>query len=350
MTDSLNISWIVIRWKMAFKRMVKRPAYLALWVLFPLVIWLVPGLNQAASDQSIQAGYVMEEQNRLLSEREEAFLQQIEAGLQKESGLFQYLPFEDRAELERRIRTGEISCGVIFGEEFSENMARQDFRRCILIEAPEGMNLAGMVQEDVFRTVYQVYGAGWLRDRLAEKGYEVKEEEILDKLEEYREKGALFAVEYTQIEEENSVQPDSGNGEKNALLSLRSVLAFMTLMSAVMGALDISRDRGRRAGKGMHGQFSMYAVTAAAPVIIAVAFLLLGTKMTNVSETILYGLALWLLALLIGRLIPEKILGGLIPCFLMVVLVCCPVFFDLGERIPFIGAVSKLFPITWYLR
>lgn len=30
-------------------------------------------------------------------------------------------------------------------------------------------------------------------------------------------------------------------------------------------------------------------------------------------------------------------------------LLWCPILFDLGETIPLIGHLSKLFPITWYL-
>ena len=62
-----------------------------------------------------------------------------------------------------------------------------------------------------------------------------------------------------------------------------------------------------------------------------------------------YGLVLWLLAVVISRFVPEKLLEGAMPCFLLSILLCCPVFLDLSETMPLIGYISKMFPITWYL-
>ena len=70
---------------------------------------------------------------------------------------------------------------------------------------------------------------------------------------------------------------------------------------------------------------------------------------TEIGSAFLYGIALWLSAVFFSRLLPEKLLEGIMPCFLLLVLLCCPIFFDLGETVPFIDHLSKLFPVTWYL-
>ena len=172
---------------------------------------------------------------------------------------------------------------------------------------------------------------------------------------------------------DEGIQNTAGNGRNiSNVLSLRGVLAFLTLLSASLGAVDGSRDRKRGVGKGISCRRSLAACAVGAPVLPAVLLLVCGMlfthiNMTNVScagtekpaymawiiteigSAFLYGIALWLSAVFFSRLLPEKLLEGIMPCFLLLVLLCCPIFFDLGETVPFIDHLSKLFPVTWYL-
>lgn len=299
--------------------------------------------------------------------------------------LFQYIKYTDENELKKDIETGEIACGVVFDKAFTIKLKDQDYYHCITLYLPEGMNVGGIVQEDVFQKVYQVYSAEWYAEMLEQQGYQIQPEEVLQKFSEYQKEGKVFAVNYeVQGGNGGGLHIYSEAGRKASLLSLRGILAFLTLLSSLLGALDGSRDRKRGRGKGIAG-FDILAMTAVgAPILPATLFLAVGMvinniKMTDVSEmggqmegmasmgsmasggvaqagvlpevgsALLYGLVLWLFAMVFSRLLPEKLLEGAMPCFLLIVLLCCPVFFDLGEAVPLVGYFSKLFPITWYL-
>lgn len=296
--------------------------------------------------------------------------------------LFKYIKYTNTDELKEDVMTGEISCGIVFDEDFAKRLAEQDYRHCITLYLPEGMNVGGMVQEDVFARVYQAYSAVWYAELLEQQGYQITSEEVLKKFSEYQKEGKVFAVEYEEYgKADEGVQNRAGSGKDiSVVLSVRSVLAFLTFLSASLGALDGSRDRKRGAGKGICCPNTLAAAGVGAPVLPSALFLAAGMIYTDIKtigvlyagraaglagdmldglmqKTILpelcsafvYGSILWLLAMFFGRIVPEKLLEGIMPCFLLIAVLCCPVFFDLGETIPVIDGLSKLFPVTWYL-
>ena len=404
---------------MMIKRMGKHPVYWILLLLFPAALFVVPEFNRAVEEERIPVGYVMEtpagqsgeekaapkNAERTESDYSYSLPDLLERELTETAGgaaegigqpeenhvgieaadetgmgeLFQYIKYTDLNELKKDIETGEISCGVVFDAEFVKKLKEQDYQHCIALYLPEGMNVGGIVQENVFQKVYRAYSAVWYAELLEGEGYRIRPEEVLQKFSEYQREGKVFAVNY-EVQRENNGElyytPDSA--EESSVLSLRGILAFLTLLSASLGALDGSRDRKRGAGKGIAGSGILSMAAVGAPILPGVLFLAGGMafhniKMTYVSEiggrmeetvsggfmqagvlpelvgAFLYGLVLWLFAMAFGRLLPEKLLEGIMPCFLLIVLLCCPIFFDLGETIPLVGHLSKLFPITWYL-
>ena len=401
--------------RMMVKRMGKHPVYWAWLLLFPTALFVVPRLNRAVDEEQILVGYVMGEASGVreeemlpdgpagssaegkmsfgeAAERDmegERLLDGIEYKLQEagtdmtsDRRLFQYIKYTETEKLKEDVMTGELSCGIVFDEDFAKRMAEQDYRHCIKLYLPEGMNVGGMVQEDVFARVYQAYSTVWYAELLAQQGYQIAPEEVLQKFSEYQREGKVFAVEYEEYgRADEEVQNAAGSGKDNsAVLSVRSVLAFLTFLSASLGALDGGRDRKRGAGKGICCPNTLAAAEAGAPVLLSTLFLAAGMIYTDIKtigvlyagraagpadamlgglmqkiilpelcSAFVYGSILWLLAMFFGRIVPEKLLEGIMPCFLLIAVLCCPVFFDLGETIPVIDVLSKLFPVTWYL-
>ncbi len=349
---------------MTIKRMGKRPIYICLLLLFPIAIMTVPKLNKAAAGDQIVVGFVMEE-GQEGTEQKRFLLKEIRTKLSEDKkNSFRYIVYEDSEGLKKDIITGGVSCGVVFREDFTEKLLEQDFYHCMALYLPEGMNIGGMVQEDLFQRVYQVYSAVWYADLLNQQGYSVSTEEVLEKFSEYQKQGKVFAVEYRQGTEAGK---ESGNMQSVPLLSLRGVLALLTLMSACLGALDGSRDREKGIGKGISHVWKLNAAITGMPILFAVIFLTGGMIITGKSmaeasgaeifskilpeagAAFFYGLVLWLLAMLAGSIFSEKMLSGMIPCYLLTAVLCCPLFFELGTSVPVIGYLSKLFPVTWYL-
>lgn len=363
----------VFLWLM-IKRMGKHPIYWVLLLLFPTALFVVPKFNRAAGEERIPIGYIIIEETG--TERRDAFYEKqlldgVESKLLEERNgnqeLFQYIKYTKETALKQDVLTGKVSCGVVFDEAFGKRVLEQDYRHCIVLYLPEGMNVGGMVQEDIFGRVYQAYSAVWYAGLLKEKGYQIEPEAVLQKFSEYQKEGKVFAVNYEAYQKSDKGEFDAVKTQENAsVLSLRSILAFLTLILASLGALDGSRDRKRGMGKGISYPGSLAMITVGAPILpatlfLAGAMLLTDGKMTVVSEmaaerifvelgsAFAYGVVLWLLAMLCSKALPEKLLEGVMPCFLLSALLCCPIFFDLGETIPLIRHISKLFPLTWYL-
>lgn len=361
------------------KRMGKRPVYWVLLLLFPTAIFAVQKLNRAAGEERILVGYVMAEETPDI----------FDAEMKKEGGLFCYVNYMDKNGMRNDILTGELTCGVVFDKAFFEKIMEEDYLNCITLYLPEGMNIGGIVKEDVFRRVYQAYSAVWYARllhaqggvRKFKSGGEITAEAVLEKFSQYQKEGKVFQVCYEVYEKKHEeVPPAVKTAESAVVLSLRSVLAFVTLMSASLGALDGSRDRKRGLGKGISAPGVLASSAVGAPVLLSTLFLagamvFMSPNMTQMSYlggeeagilgvtaqpgiwrvsaeiggAFLYGLILWLLALFFSKIFSEKFLEGVMPCFLLVVLLCCPIFFDLGMTVPLIGHVAKLFPVTWYL-
>lgn len=399
---------------MMIKRMGKHPVYWILLLFFPIAVFAVPRLNETVREEQIPVGYVIEASeerhasDRKLFDRIEEKLSEKESGTGEagsDSGeIFRYVRYAGADEMKEDILTGKLSCGVCFEEEFADKMRTQDYYHCITLYVPDGMNVGGMVREDLFRRVYQAYSAVWFAELLEEQGHQTDSEEVLRKFSEYQKEGKVFAVNYEfQTEDKGMFQNDSESGNGTDMLSLRGILAFLTLLSALLGALEGGRDRRRNLGKGIDCPGRLAMASVGAPILPAVLFLAVGMTIhyvTSVSgmegeiagvmyaalgreveraatmhaalgegaaggfcltqlvwaeilpeflSAVLYGLVLWLSALAVSRLIPVKVLEGAAPCILLIVLLCCPILFDLGESVPLIGHISRLFPITWYL-
>lgn len=376
-------------------------------LFFPAAVFAVPRFNGITADERIVVGYVIEEagpgqtveseeqdrggqKNGVRDYKEEeagkqdygeqAYRQQNYAGqllallenklAEDTGGLFEYIAYPDVEKLIENVKTGEIAGGVVFDQEFTEKLWSQDYYQCIRLYLPEGMNVGGIVQEDVYQRVYQAYSVVWYAKQLEQRGYQIRPEEVLQKFSEYQNAGKVYAVNYElQDESRDYVQNDSEGEKRDSVLSLRGILAFLTLLSAALGALDAGRDKRRNIGRGISHPATLAAAAAGAPILAAGLFLAAGMlsvnmKMTDMSyvagqaagflremgSAAVYSLVLWLFAMLAARVLPQKFLEGMMPCFLLMVLLCCPVFFDLGETIPLVSYVSQLFPLTWYLR
>lgn len=378
---------VVCLWMM-IKRMGKHPVYWGLFMLFPLAVFVVPKFNRAVKEEQISIGYVMAEIKSLEQGEEDGekytrqLLDGIECKLSTENdGLFKYIKYIEEEGMRKDILTGKLSGGIVFDEEFTRKLQRQNYHRCILLYLPEGMNLGGMVREDVFQRVYQAYSAVWYSELLKQQGYQTEPQRILRTFSEYQKEGKVFAVQYEAVNKGGWEESGIAGKEGGQVLSLRSVLAFLVFLAASLGALDGSRDKRRGTGKGISTPNTLAAAAVGAPIIPAILFLIGGLIFENKKTTYMsylkgqmqesanivsgtfisgeflgeigvalaYGFVLWLSALIFSRLLPEKLLEGIMPCFLLMVLLCCPVFFDLGETIPLIGYISKWFPLTWYL-
>ena len=334
----------------ACKRIGKRSLTLFLLLSFPCLVFFLPKISKKVEDVHFQAGYVCD-----IAEKQ--FCEQLgKSCLEGEDSFVTYQEYPSLEAMERDLVQGKISCGFYLGETFSEALETGEFQSSMELYIPEGMNYAGIVREDFTTHVYQVYSAMYFSRQMRNT---VTVDEVMKSFSERKEKGSVFQVQYTGDIEENEKGENDGK-EPSAMFSLRGIIAFLLFSVALLAAIDVSRDNKQGIGTGAHGRMHLLKLEALIPVLWGSVFLLIavwteGTVDSGLSFAkeagciFLYGLILWLIAMLLGLYGKESVLVGMIPCILFIGLLCTPVFFHVYEQMPIIGLVAKLYPVTWYL-
>ena len=353
----------------ACKRIWKRPFTILIFLLFPLSVCFVPGFNRSAEDVHFVAGYLYESEEMEFKKQFETELSSVEDGKNR---FVEYREYDSIKEMEDDLITGKISCGFYLGREFDQALESGDFRESMTLYIPEGMNYAGIVKEDFTSRLYKTYSAIWFSRQMENS---ITGAEVLQKLEEDRKDGKVFQILYSGETDEqgNFGQNEEVHAAENAfatenayaaleteMFSLRGVLAFLAFLAAMLGAIDLSRDRKNNIAIGATQRKLFLKITVAIPVLWSILFLFLGVLSQGylydvqsfLKETgciLLYGGVLWLLAWILGNLCSERVLAGSMPCILLVGILCTPVIFSLDKQIPVINMISKMYPVTWYL-
>lgn len=364
----------------ACKRIWKRPFMILIFLLFPLSVCFVPGFNRSAEDVHFVAGYLYESEEMEFKKQFETELSSVEDG---KDCFVEYRKYDSIKEMEDDLLTGKISCGFYLGREFDQALESGDFRESMTLYIPEGMNYAGIVKEDFTSRLYKTYSAIWFSRQMENS---ITGAEVLQKLEEDRKNGKVFQILYSgetdgqeasgwetigQKEEvpiaENAYATENDYAAENAyatseteMFSLRGVLAFLAFLAAMLGAIDLSRDRKNNIAVGATQRKLFLKITVAIPVLWSILFLFLGVLSQGdlydvqsfLKETgciLLYGGVLWLLAWILGNLCSERVLAGIMPCIVLVGILCTPVIFNLDKQIPVINMISKIYPVTWYM-
>ena len=347
----------------AYKRIWKRPFTIFIFLLFPLSVCFVPGFNRSAEDVHFIAGYLYESEEMEFKKQFEKELSTVEDGKDR---FVEYRKYDSIKEMENDLITGKISCGFYLGTEFGQALENGDFRESMTLYIPEGMNYAGIIKEDFTSRLYKTYSALWFGRQI---GNRITGAEVLQKLEEDRENGKVFQIQYTGETEEAEAfgQNEEVHNAENTfaaseaeMFSLRGVLAFLAFLAAMLGAIDLSRDRKNNIMVGAAQRKLFLKISVAIPILWSILFLFLGVffqgylydAKSSLKETgwmLFYGGVLWLLAWILGNLFSERVLAGIMPCILLIGILCTPVVFSLDKQIPVISMISKMYPVTWYL-
>ena len=334
----------------ACKRIGKRPLTVLLLLIFPCLIMFLPKINRDAEDVHFQAGFVCDIPEKQFEEQFQ------KSCLECTDSFVTYQKYTTFEEMEKDLIKGKISCGFYLGEAFSEALETGDFQNSMELYIPEDMNYAGIVREDFTTHIYKVYSAICFSEKMMGT---VTVDEIMNRFSEMTENGSVFQVQYTGEIEEN-IEGKVVSKEQTALFSLRGIVAFLLFSLSMIIAIDVSRDKKQGIGTGASARMSLLKMVAFLPIVWGCIFLFeavfaeesLDSWASFAREAgciLIYGLILWMLAMILGLCCKESVLVGVIPCILLIGLLCTPVFFHFHEQIPLLDWIAKIYPVTWYL-
>jgi ABC-2 type transport system permease protein len=333
------------------KRLYKKLTFLLILVLIPV---MVIGYGKAAQEES---GILT---IALAQEGDDPMAQAVMEDLKENTNLIRFVFCDTPSVAKQMIRDGKADGAWIFAEdmeekvyEFVQNPSRKNaFVR--VIEQDDNIPMR-LVREKLSGTVFGHCSAPFylahIRNNVPELD-EMSDEELMSYYNNFAKDIDLF--EFAYLESDSGAQDAQ---QANYLLTpVRGLLAVIIVLGGLAAAMYFIRDD--RAGtfalvpqrNKAVVEFScqMIAVVNVSLVALIAMLLagLLGSLWRELPVLLLYAVTVSLFCMTVRRLCGKMTAVGVaLPLLVVVMLVICPVFFDLGE----VRMVQYIFPPTYYI-
>ncbi len=341
-----RIRKLLLWFAMLSKRLYKKPTFLALMILIPV---LVLGYTAVTGGESgvITVG--------LTCQGDDPVAQEIFAELQDDSQLLAFQVCADPREAESLLRNGKLDAVWIFPENMAEKIeafTRQPTSSSSFITVLEREdNVTLMLSREklnaaVYPYIAQRVYVHFLRDLAPELSH-LTDEQLLAYYHATELTVDLFEFEGAAARQDQT----------SYLLSpLRGLLGTLILLCSLAAGMYYIRDmeNGTFAWVSRRWQFLpelgcqlTASLHIAAVCLICLAFCgLTGSLWTELAILFLYSLCCSLFAMAIRQLCGSvHLLGTALPLVIVASLVVCPVFFDLGAM----RQMQLLLPPTYYI-
>ena len=311
----------------ALAGLLRRPGYLVMLLLLPLVVVgarvLLPREELTSSltvgiaiDPRCQRG---EELRRLLEERGGGQLEFV---------------FTDRDTLEAMVAAGSWECGFVTAEDFDQRLDQGDFTRLLLQVRSPATTLDNIVAVRVFSALLELCREDIALRYLQRVGIVEGEptREQLDRLGQILPLDERMNVEARALDGSPLSLGRSAHMDAGAAAALlRGLAAVLLLLCALMTGGELNR--------WMDSPSARRALPFTSPLS------LLLPRLAVLSAAALAALAL-LLAVAPGA---GEVLPVLFPLVPVVCAVLCPILFDVGQYVPAVLPLSRLLPTTQFL-
>lgn len=335
--------------QLTLKRVLQKKGFLLLVIAMPLLGWFISfwGSHQTSG---VEVG--------LLTSSDAVAAEAIEELLTNE-GLFQFVRYENEAEMVNAVMTRQVETAFAFDPSLTGKIRQQDHRNLIrLIRSPSTVT-HGMAAEVVFSEVLDA-ASPVIIDEMVKAGglFQGREEDIardiVSRYEGYDKLGGTYNFSYEFLDGE--AVEESGI----PLFPVKGLLAIFLMLTAWINVLSWYKDQE----DGVYDAFPAHLRQAASlisvvlPVLIMTlaGFLLLLTiyppvqALQELKYLLAYGLAISLFLYGVKIFFPSPIAyGTLLPVALLGSLVASPVFLDMSGYIDNLAILEKLFLPSYYL-
>lgn len=333
------------------KRLYKKPTFVVILILISVLV-LGYGLVAAEDSGMVTIALAREDSN-------DAMAAQVTEDILDSSQLIRFISCESPAKAENLVKTGQADAAWIFESDmeakvyrFVATRSRADaFVRVIEREETVPLMLAReKLSGAVFECCSEALYIRYIRENVPGLAA-VSEEKLLSYYQEVAMDGVLFAFSYIDSE------TDITQAQNNYLLTpVRGMLAVVIVLCGMATAMYYVQDTNsgtfgwlpdRKRAAAELGCQMISAVNVSAVVLIALYFIGSAVHIgRELAILLLYCLCTALFCMVLRRLVGGlRGLGMLLPLLTVVMLVVCPVFFDLGA----LRQAQYLFPPTYYI-
>lgn len=333
------------------KRLYKKVTFLLILVLIPV---LVMGYGAVAREESGVLTVA------LACEGEDPTATQIMQELKDGSNLIRFVICDDPETARAMVNGQRADAAWIFEDELEEAIYRfalDPARKNAFVQIIEGESTIPLklVREKLSGVLFARTSRAYYLDYLRQNVPEVKDatdEELLRYYDDFASEAKFFEFAYLDGE----IREEDAQSASYLLSPVRGLLAVVIVLGGLAAAMYYIQDEKL-------GTFSLVAQNRKAPVefgcqmiavvnVSAVALIALAFSGLTVSLGrelvlfLLYTVSTALFCMTVRRICGSVgALGTLLPLLVVVMLVVCPVFFDLGA----LRTVQYLFPPTYYI-
>lgn len=332
------------------KRLYKKPTFLVILALIPA---LVLGYGMVAREDSGVMTIALAAQDN-----SDPLAQSIIADLM-ESKLIYYRHCDTPDEAMQLLQTGKADAAWIFSEDLEAGICKfitSFFKRSVVKVVERESNVAMMLSREklsgtVFAHCSPYIYLDYIRSELPQLDG-VSDEQLMQYYNEVQVSGRLFEFSLMDGSDASELLENS-----SYLTSpVRGLLAVVVVLCGLAGAMYAMQDekRGtfgwiRHSAKPLAELAGEIVCVANAAIAMVIALVLSGVTEHWFRETVallLFILAVSAFSMLVSRLCGSlRFLGMWTPILLVVMLVVCPVLFDLGD----LFELQLLFPPTYYI-
>lgn len=334
------------------KHVIKSPAVFLLLLLIPTVTAAARFLPK--DDGALKAGLYFENDDNISLKLKEDLL--------KADGSFAFIIYEDEETLKGDVLNGTLECGYLFKYNMSDRVEDGKYKRLIDLVISEQTLFSSGINEIVFASLLKHCGANFLdsyvsSDYFDRKDFGAARKMMIEKYSYYCESGETFRLDIETVDGEALNGKDDGMGID---FPLRGMLAILIFLSGLIGAAQWMADceKGIFAPRPVEFKALSRILYPLIPVLLFLAcsqlsLILSGHARPFAAEiacSIKYAVIIVVfsnLCTLIFR--KSKWLISAIPAVCAGCLVFCPIFFDIGNFIPALSFLSKIFPPTYFL-
>lgn len=348
----------ILTWILLFqKRILKKPMFQITILLIPILLFLLFTFNKS-SDSLVRVA--------LISGNDEYSQNFVKDLLDSSNHVISYYQCYDENQMRKDVLTGKAECGYIMPDDMPRKIAQFSSKKkqgiITAIVKKESISTK-IVNEIIYGRLFSERAYPVLKDFINEKQPDrltsAEDEKMYDAFSKYLIEPLMFSFEYADGSKNDLLNNDDSS-HNYYMLPVRGILSVLILVSSMSGVLMRSNDDRKntwgfiRLSKRPAFNYFYIFMSILPIAICSLAAIFITGISTNVLNEIrlmvLYTLLLTGFSSLLKALIKNiYVLCSLIPVTVLLSLIICPVFIDIGSIVPQARFVRLFLPTNYYL-
>lgn len=338
------------------KRQLKRASTLVILIAMLLLTIALSAMSKTMT-ASVDIGFYIPDNEG------STVMTNIKNGLISHEGIINFISYSSAETLADDVMSGTVQCGYIFDEAFSDNIAKNNVKKMVeLVEPPE--NTISLLSNVVILATVMEHSAieMLVEDILAQDFFVNVSDEALESLREdyntFSTNGSTFAFDYDTLYEDYKGSSDSIDIAPYLVTPVKGIIAIFIFVSALTGGVGWFNDSDSSiyANIPLKKCHLIRLLTIAIPTFFTslmgyISILTVGIYTNAAYELFaifVYGALCVLFSCIFSYITKKNVYCSLIPVFILGSVVCCPIFFNLGNLIPSLKLLQNIFLPTYY--